>query len=202
MRRCVIVGQNMPDKCSDRLISLHDETIICEPLPSAALALRERYCGNSRVEIIEAACDSFASDNVQFSIYNWNGLSSSLGTISEEAKEVFSQYDLSCTETIKIKTVNLCESLIDRKWDVINTLMIDAQGMDLTILGTMASYIQKGIEVIQCEADGLGFKCYNGLPSNSEEDFIRFMANYPQYVLAKVPNRIPKHPDLQWTLLQ
>ena len=79
--------------------------------------------------------------------------------------------------------------------------MIDAQGMDLTILKTFAEWLSRSaIRMIQCEADGQGKRMYDGLGDNSEEGFDVFMLQFPQYTKRKLTGRVAWNPDIVWEL--
>lgn len=191
----VIVGQNMPDRATDRLVALHDRTWIFEPLPECAAACRKAY---PAATVIEAAC-SWGFGCHEFHVYNQDGLSSSLGTMTEQARHLYSNCDLSLKRTIRVVTVSLFEMLRMHGVTEVATLIIDAQGADLDILKTMKPMIGR-IGYIQCEADGPGARHYDGLPSNSEADFQAFMSQFPQYEFGRLPNRNAHNPDLYWQL--
>jgi FkbM family methyltransferase len=193
----------MPDATSDRLVSEHDRTFIFEPLPDAVDVLRKYYAPQTTV-VVKAACAEKIG-YADFQVYNRNGLSSSIGTMTAQATVRYRNYDLSLVEKLRVRTVNLCEFLQDYDQasecvtNELETLMIDAQGMDLTVLKTMKPFLERyAIKTIQCEADGLGFTHYDGLPSNSEADFMDFMSQFPQYEFSKVEGRNDFNPDLRW----
>lgn len=195
MTTLVIVGQNMPDRATERLIAEHDRTWIFEPLPECAAACRVAY---PSAVVVEAAC-GVLDGLTDFHVYNRDGLSSSLGWMTEQARELYSQYDLSLRKKLLVQVVDLNIHLRMHGVTDVTTLIIDAQGMDLTILKTMYSFIGS-IQYIQCEADGPGSRHYDGLPSNSEADFLEFMAQFPQYEAGRLPNRNTHNPDLFWRL--
>ena len=65
----------------------------------------------------------------------------------------------------------------------------------------MTELIDTGrIRHIQCEADGPGFTHYSGIPSNAEEDFMKFMSQFEWYTASRVPDRLKVQPDLKWEL--
>lgn len=200
MKTCIIVGQNFPDHTSDRLIVDHDYTWIFEPLPQAAKACRDRY-SHAQAMVVNAACGKQNTAS-WLQVYNVNGLSSSLGNITEQAKSAYSQFDLSCANAIRCRVVNLRDYCLSHMITAIETLIIDAQGMDLTILQTMQSFIESSlINHIECEADGDGFRHYHGVPDNSESAFVEFMSRYPKYDVSRKPDRVAWQPDLVWDLI-
>jgi FkbM family methyltransferase len=199
MRTAVIVGQNYPDALSDRLIEIHDFVVIFEPLPAAAAACRRRYVDNGKVLVVEAACGD--SDGMQpMTVYNVNGLSSSLGKMTEQAQKAFYMHDLSEKEIVNVRVVNLCSFLAGMGVWKLTTLIIDAQGLDLAILKTVKPFVGSGIDYLQIEADGDGFSHYSGLPANSESAAIEWMGQFPQYEFLKLPGRMAIQPDLVWML--
>jgi len=156
--------------------------------------------GNPDCHIIEAACGSVNGISV-LNRYNEDGLSSSLGEPTEESRQLYSNADLSLQGSIRVDVINAYEWLKARGLDGIETLLVDAQGMDLTILKTFEDWINRSmIRVIQCEADGEGKTMYHGTGDNSEAGFDEFMSRFPQYEKSKVPGRVSWNPDLKWTL--
>jgi hypothetical protein len=122
--------------------------------------------------------------------------------MTQQAKDVYAGHDLERTALISVPTIHLGNALFEMGVRSITTLVIDAQGMDLTILRTLSEYIEAGIGFIQCESDGVGFRHYDGLPSNSEVEIRDFMGTYPKYKCEVVPERNAANPDLQWTLME
>lgn len=187
----VIIGQNMPDELSDKLVEMHDLAVIFEPLPECVEACRERY---EESLVIEAACgEEFGVHD--FRIYNDHGVSSSLGTASESAKQLYANVDWTPHATLQVQVVQPDAVLRMLGIDDIDALLIDAQGMDLAILKRMSSWLGS-IKYIQCEAGDL----YDGVPGNSEAEFLKFMSAYPEYEFHKLPNRVEFNPDLCWIL--
>jgi FkbM family methyltransferase len=196
---CVIVGQNMPDVHSDAAVDNHGRTFIFEPLEDAYSACLSRYWG--RATVIPKACGAEAGI-ASFNRYNVRGLSSSMGTVSAEMAERYSNFDFTLQETTTVEVVNLYNWLKHYGVESIDNLSIDAQGMDLTILKTLEPMIAASkIDYIMAEADGDGVKLYDGLPDNSVEGFMEFMGKFPQYKFAKIPNRVSFNPDLSWELI-
>jgi hypothetical protein len=84
---------------------------------------------------------------------------------------------------------------------VIDFLLIDAQGMDFTILKTVEPWLAESrVKLIQLESDGKGFRHYNGLPDNSEEAILEWMKQYPQYAVSRIEGRMVEQPDLVFEL--
>jgi len=193
----VFVGANYGGERIDKLCTQHEKSYLIEPLPAACKKLRETFGNDDTVEIIEAACGN-VTGRKPLNIYNELGLSSSLGKITDQAIEQFSQFDLSLQDWITVDVINL-SSLDVRE---IKTLIIDAQGMDLTILKTLEPLLKAGkIQYIECEADGDGFRHYSGIPTNSESEFVDYMAQF-NYVMTRKDDRLRIQPDLVFKLMK
>lgn len=193
----IVVGSGKGDCELAEMCNRHTRAIFFEPLPDIAQWLRERNA-ESDLEVVEAACGARHS-LAAFNIYNRDGLSSSLGRITSQAIDEFSTFDLSLRATIQVEVINLYHWLLSHGIDYVDTLVTDAQGMDLAILQTLRPMLEYGrIGHIQCEADGVGYVSYYGLPSNSELDFMEFMRAFPRYKASRVDGRRLCQPDLVW----
>lgn len=201
MKTCVIVGQNYPDAGLQRLVNEYPRVIIFEPIPDAAKACREVFRRMPGVLVFEAACaDKFSHS--RFNLYNTAGLSSSLGEMSEDAIRVYGdQYDLSLKGTLEVQVLHLGFILQLLGVEVIDFLLIDAQGMDFTILKTVEPWMTDSrLKLIQIEAEGVGFRHYDGLPDNSEESIVEWMRQFPQYEMSKLEGKMAEQPDLIFEL--
>jgi FkbM family methyltransferase len=201
MKTCVIVGQNYPDQNLEKIVNEYPRVIIFEPLPDAAKSCREACSVIPGVVVIEAACGE-AFCNSSFRVYNTQGLSSSLGEMSADAVQVYGEHnDLSLRGTISVQVLHLGFMLQMLGVDVIDFLLIDAQGMDFTILKTVEPWVAESqVKLIQLEADGNGFRHYNGLPDNSEESILTWMRRFPQYAASRLEDRLAEQPDLVFEL--
>jgi FkbM family methyltransferase len=162
--------------------------------------LRQHYKSEPKVIVVQAACGVEYSFE-EFRIYNEAGLSSSLGTMTEDARDKWRQYDLSERGAIVVSVVNLLDMLRMLGISEADCLVIDAQGMDFTILKTVAPMIARGsIKYIQLEADGPGFRHYKGTPDNSEQSILDWMRQWLHYEAGRLPGRAVHHPDLIFTL--
>lgn len=196
----VVIGPNYGDAQIAKLCQEHSEVYFFEPLPEVCRWLRTMNYGNPAVHVIEAACGA-AEGFAVLRRYNEDGLSSSLGETTDEAKRLYANADLSLQGTIRVDVINACEWLQDRGRFGIETLLVDAQGMDLTILKTFAGWLERSmIRMIQCEADGDGATMYFGIGDNSEAGFDEFMATFPQYQKTKRVGCVTWNPDIQWRL--
>lgn len=195
----VIVGPNKGDSTIQELGKNHHEAWLFEPMPDAAEWLRaNNNC--QQVHIIQAAC-GLVNGTAKMTIYN-GGLSSSLGECTQQARETYSQFDLSAQGEIEVDVVNLSEFLEANGVSEIETLLIDAQGMDLAILGTMQKWLESGrIKTVICEADQDGFRHYNNLPDNSVSGFMAFMSKFQYRFNSELTNLTLCQPDLRWDLI-
>jgi FkbM family methyltransferase len=202
MKTAVIVGQNYPDATLDELVKIHDRVIVFEPLPEAANACRERYANQPGVFVVQAACGS-RFDHAELRVYNTQGLSSSLGLMTQAAVDLYSNYDLSEQRVESVQVVNLGYMLGMLGVRTVNCLIIDAQGMDFAILQTIEPMVRESrVGYLQLEADGGGFRHYSGTPDNSEAAIIAWMDRYPQYKQQRLPDRLEAQPDLVFALQQ
>jgi hypothetical protein len=153
--------------------------------------------------VFQAACGDYFETKT-LNVYNRNGLSSSLGSMTADAVELYgSRYDLSLQSTEYVRVVNLGAMLEMLIAVTIDDLIIDAQGMDFTILKTVESWVRSSrIKRIQLEADGCGFRHYDGLPDNSEASILEWMSFYPQYEASRLPERLKEQPDLVFELVR
>jgi hypothetical protein len=198
MKTCVIVGQNYPDGMSDTLVAQHDLTLIFEPLDAPYRACVDWYAGKD-VLVFELACGKPQGVKTM-NVYNDRGVSSSLGVVTEESKDLYKNHNLDLRGGQDVVVVDLGFFLLAMGVEP-NTVCIDAQGMDLTVLKTLKPFlVWKNIETLRCEADGDGKKMYDGLPDNSVEGFMEFMSQFPAYKFSMVPDRVSWNPDLQWAL--
>ena len=202
MKTAVIIGQNYPDKQLAYYADEFDRVIIFEPLPEAAEACRYAFKDSVSVIVYQAACGDVGGP-AAFNQYNMQGLSSSLGTMTGEAVQIYSVlYDLSLTGTIEVQVVNLGTVLQMLGVEQIEFLKIDAQGMDFTILKTVEPWIATSkVGLIQIEADGDGFRHYDGLPDNSESAIVEWMQKFPKYEASKLTGRRVEQPDLIFELI-
>lgn len=197
----IVIGQNHPDAALERLVSIHDRVIIFEPLPEAAAACRYAYKDCPELIVFQAACGDYFETQT-LNVYNRNGLSSSLGSMTADAVRLYgSRYDLSLQSTERVHVVNLGAMLEMLIVVTIDDLIVDAQGMDFTILKTVETWVSLSrIKRIQMEADGKGFQHYDGLPDNSEASILEWMKFYPQYEVSRLPGRLNEQPDLVFEL--
>ena len=197
-RIAVIIGPNKGDCEMQSQIGGHHEYYLFEPMPDAAQWLSDNN-SDSMVHVVQAACGIHTGRSTM-NMYN-NGLSSSLGICTDQAREVYAGYDLTHAGTLEVDVVNVYEYLTGCGVNEITTLLTDAQGMDLVILKTMSPWLQsRRIQTIICEADNDVFRHYDDLPSNRVSDFDAFMQAFPWY--RRVDDYQPEiaNPNLKWIL--
>lgn len=199
MKTLVVVGPNRGDEQINELIREHHWVVLFEPLPDVAEFLRECCASESRAVVVEAACGTTAGVG-RMTRYNRDGVSSSLGKCTKQAVEYYGGCDLSDSGEMEVRTVNLYDWLMESGIHEVETLVTDAQGMDLAILKTLEPMLSAGkIASVQCEADGDGFRHYDGLPDNSVAGFMAFMDQF-DYEFSILPGRNDANPDLCWKL--
>jgi FkbM family methyltransferase len=194
----VCVGPNRGDcKMADMLFG-HDQFYFFEPMPDAAAWLRKsNEHAKDLFHVVEAACGE-QPGRAKFRCYN-DGLSSSLGVCTKQAVEHFTKYDMSLQDEIEVDVINLGEWLDECRIGPIETLMIDAQGMDLTIMKTIRPYLErKEIKTLIHEIDCDGFRHYEGLPDNSFSAAVEFMESVGGYRMDDLPEVHPVNFDVTW----
>ncbi len=168
MRTLAFVGCNIGGDVT-RAVSEHDVCLLFEPIPDVAEALVNQFnrpeYRNKSISVINAACWTDYKKR-PFYLYNkLNGASSSLGKITQQAIDYYSpEYDLQLIGEIEVQCVKLADFLPF----YLDTLIVDAQGADLTILKSIEPWLlDRRIKNIQAEYDHHGFQHYHGL-ENSE----------------------------------
>ena len=197
-RIAVIIGPNKGDRDMEGQVGGHDEYYFFEPMPDAAQWLSENN-PDPLIHVVEAACGVY-SGRATMNMYN-NGLSSSLGVCTDQARELYSRHDLTHAGTLEVDVVNVYEYLTGCGVNEITTLLTDAQGMDLAILKTMTPWLEsRRIQSITCEADGNLFRHYDELPSNQVADFDDFMQAFPWYHRVDAQTSETGSLNLKWIL--
>lgn len=200
-RHFVCVGPNRGGADMMELVQGHNRFWMFEPLPEAAAWLREKNAHAAEVfHVVEAACGETTS-RAMLRKYNTGGVSSSLGVCTEQAREMYSQADLSQQGEVEVQVINLCEFLQWAGVHQIQTLVTDAQGMDLAILKTMEPYFRRrAVHRVIHETDADGFRHYDGLPDNSLSGAIAYMEQFECYRPSRMPDRNDFNFDMEWRL--
>lgn len=197
----VCVGPNRGDSEMLQLLQGHARFFMFEPLPSAAQYLREQNAHLAAFfHVVEAACGD-VEGKAKLTVYNRNGVSSSLGKCTSQARQMYQGVDLLEQEEVEVDVINLCTFMQLAGVPQIETLLIDAQGMDLAILKTMRPYLERrAIRHIVHEVDVDGFKHYDGLPDNSLSAAMQYMGEFGGYQPRVLPDRNGFNFDLEWRL--
>lgn len=198
----VCVGPNRGDSEMLTLLQGHTRFFMFEPLPDAAAYLREQNAHLAAFfHVVEAACGD-TEGKAKLTVYNRNGVSSSLGKCTDQARELYQGVDLLESGEVEVDVINLCKFMTLAGVPKIETLLIDAQGMDLAILKTMRPYLERrAIRRIIHEIDGDGFRHYDGLPDNSLAGAMELMCEVGGYQPTILPNRNEFNYDLEWRLV-
>lgn len=194
MSTLIWVGPNCtPDviECAEKF----DTVILIEPLIECCELLFKEIGHLPGVSIFNCACGK--QEGIEkFHTYNENGFSSSLGVVDQEAVDLFDKVDWSKTSTREVQVINLGKFIETLEIGQIDQLIIDAQGMDLTILRTIEKPLKaRQIKLVKSEADN-GFKHYQGLDNRLDEQ-ISFMESCGFYPLL-VAGTVTIHPDVIW----
>lgn len=197
----VCVGPNRGDREMLQLLQGHTRFFMFEPLPSAAEYLRQQNAHLAAFfHVVEAACGD-VEGKATLTVYNHNGVSSSLGKCTQQARQMYEGVDLLEQDEIEVDVINLCTFMQLAGVEQIETLLIDAQGMDLAILKTMRPYIErKAIRHIIHEVDANGFRHYDGTPDNSLTAAMQFMDDVGGYQMRLLPERNGFNFDIEWRL--
>jgi len=177
-------------------IEKHDRSILVEPNPEHAVLLRDRFRGYQSVEIVEAAVGP-ANGEMMLYLYGPYGGSASVLPLTREAAAAYN-LDLDAP-AVRVRAIRLDEELRRRGVDTIDTLVTDAQGMDLAVLEQLRPWLERGIQHIQCEVDALGFTCYQSERGNAVEGFDAFFASL-SLPYCRVTEVNGSHIDCVWEL--
>lgn len=194
LKTLVLVGPNNTTEL-DSLVDAHERSILIEPLPEVAEALKARF---PDATVMMEACGTTTAA-APFHRYNQGGMSSSLGVMTEQARMAFGHADLSDAGSLTVNVRPLPDLLKSLSVEHIDTLIIDAQGMDLAILETMREWLEAGkVTIVQAEADADDFRHYDGLPDNSRHMHREFMKScgYDEH---NGGQDAPFQQDLKWS---
>ena len=195
----VCVGPNTGDSSMFQMLDGHDEFWFIEPLPEAAAWLREQNRDISDVfHVVEAACSDYDGRGT-LTRYNRNGVSSSLGKCSEECRALYGHVDWDSRGEVEVPVINLFNFLQYVGVHEIETLLIDAQGLDLTILKTLRPYLERrAIARIIHETDADGLRLYDDIPGNTIGESIEFFQSIGGYEMQTLPDRNAFNFDVEW----
>ena len=158
-----------------RLVPSFERVIAFEANPDHCAILAKRF---PSIELVAAAACT-EDGEVPFHISSNEGGSSSLGQFDESWLAPRTDA-LRMTRTIVVPAVNLLRFCLERGVETIDSYVSDLQGMDLTVLQTMAPFLREGrLKLIQCETTKDGRRnIYRDLPSNELGEFSRLLTPY------------------------
>jgi FkbM family methyltransferase len=178
-------------------IDKHRQSILIEPNPECASFLRQRFKGYRSVEIIEAAIGPIDHGNATLFLYGQAAGSASILDLTDEAAKACS-IDPN-PKSVIVQTIRLDAMLKRRNIERIDTLVTDAQGMDLEILEQARPWLERGIHRVQCEVDTGTFRCYDGPRGNNLVDFDKLFASL-SVPYCRVTEVNGSHIDCVWEL--
>ena len=186
------VGSNLGGDVT-RAVMDHDVSWLFEPIKKVAEYLVNEFRdSNKTVVVVNAAVFSDAKPRT-LSMYNRNGVSSTLGTPSQFHKDCNQEVDWKLIGKQVVRCVRLDDYLPLR----LSTLIVDTQGCDFEILRTVEPWLREGrIDFIRSECDGLQ-SMHDGLPDNSARSILDFMGNF-DYTCRKILLRRQSSPDYEW----
>jgi FkbM family methyltransferase len=171
-----------------------------EPIADVAQRLRYKLRRHPNATVIAAACGT--EEGVQdFNIINEQGLSSSFGIPTVQAKQHYAMADLSVADTVQVPVIHLGKALRRFSITTIDHLRIDAQGMDLEILKTVEPWLKRhDIKTARTEADAPGFQHYEGMENGTEAQ-LGYMGQFDYLARVPVQNEYGGewiHGDINW----
>lgn len=186
------------------LARLFQRVYLYEPIKHLADSLRYKLRRHPGATVIAKACGSVEGEQ-DFHVINEQGLSSSFGVPTEQAKVHYATNDLTISETIRVPVVHLGNELECFGVVLIDHLRIDAQGMDLEILKTVEPWLRRhDITTARTEADAPGFQHYEGM-ENSTAAQLEYMSQWDY--IGQVPTKNEYggewiHGDVNWRVNQ
>ena len=171
----------------------HDVSWLFEPITKVAEYLENQFRDSGKtVVVVNAAVYSDTTPRV-LSLYNRNGVSSTLGRPSQFNKDSYPAVDWQLIGKQKVRCVRLEDYLPLR----LTTLIVDTQGCDFEIMRTIKPWLMDGrIDFIRAECDGLQ-PMHDGLPDNSAQSLLAYMSQF-DYTMRKVPRKRQSNSDYEW----
>ena len=129
-----------------------EKSYVFEANPHRYEGLQRKFGNDAHIELHHVAVADHDGE-IQFHISNNNnGASSSIGTFKEEWNHKYNNQKIEMVETVTVRCINLAHFLEKKGVNFVDEYVSDIQGMDLTVLKTMKSWIdQKRIGAITCE---------------------------------------------------
>lgn len=208
-RVLVYVGANVGHSAELILAgSAYSRVFLFEPVPESAARLRARFASFPHVEVVEAACvgpgeaTGVPGGGRVLNVYGSCDGCSSFGSVAPDAVNEWPDNDWELSRSLTVPVVDLGLFLISRGVQAVDTLVIDAQGTDVSVVASVFPFFAAGkVRVLQLELDGPGFRHYDGLPSNRAADLQALFDSLPpsvQYVCHK--SAPPEHGDAVYSL--
>lgn len=150
-----------------------EKSYVFEANPYRFKGLQAKYGSDVHIEIHHVAVAD-RDGEIQFNISNNNnGASSSIGTFKDEWDQQYNSRKIEMVESVTVRCINLANFLAQKGLTHIDEYVSDIQGMDLTVLKTMKSWIdEKRIGAITCEVAKDGREnIYRDLPPNNQSGF-------------------------------
>jgi FkbM family methyltransferase len=158
-----------------------EKSFVFEANPHRYKGLQRKFGNDPHIELHHVAVADHDGE-IQFHISNNNnGASSSIGTFKEEWNQKYNNQKIEMVETVTVRCINLAHFLEKKGVTFVDEYVSDIQGMDLTVLKTMKSWIdQKRIGAITCEVAKDGREnIYRDLPPNNQSGFEQLLhSNY------------------------
>jgi FkbM family methyltransferase len=161
-----------------------EKSFVFEANPHRYRGLQQKFGNDPHIELHHVAVADHDGE-IQFHISNNNnGASSSIGTFKEEWNHKYNNQKIEMVETVTVRCINLAHFLEKKGVNFVDEYVSDIQGMDLTVLKTMATWInQKRIGAITCEVAKDGHEnIYRDLPPNNQSGFEQLLRNNYQLV--------------------
>jgi FkbM family methyltransferase len=170
-------------KAFGRIHRYFKQAIGFEPIPELFDEIQKKYMDNRNVKLVNAALAA-QDGKAEFYIHDFQP-ASSLSIIGSDWKKRHST-EMSVDRVIEVESVNLCRWLKEENIQEIDTLIMDLQGYDLTVLKTMEEFVRdRKIRIIKSEVEVDEIPpSYQEAPSNKLADFKEFLKN--DYKILKV----------------
>ncbi len=192
VKSLVWVGSNIGEDVT-RGVMDHDVSWLFEPITKLAEHLEDEFKDSDKTVIVVNAAVFSDSEPRVLSMYNRNGVSSTLGTPSRFHQSCFPAVDWSLIGKQDVRCVRLDDYLPL----CLSTLIVDTQGCDFEIMRTIEPWLRDGrIDFIRSECDGLQ-SMHEGLPDNSAKGLIGYMSQF-DYSMYKRPRKRQSNPDYEW----
>jgi FkbM family methyltransferase len=187
MRRLIYCGGHVGGSLQS-LVDHFDASDVFEANPDLVTTLRSRFAqqiSTGKLRVHHAAVGE-VDGVVPFRVYGHDGGSGSLGVINPDAVSVVAHrwprrhFDLH--ETVDVPCVNLHRWCSNENIEHIDLLVLDVQGMDVTVLETMEPLFSTGrVQRVQLEVDTDELPHYKGVPDNSISRALRFFKRFSAY---------------------